>query len=260
MPFKIPFFLFLILSSFLSVGQNFYLSNGENENGKLKNINSQNITITNYSGFNRAVFNSTSQAITKPLLVISQKLNSFFIPVKWVLLEKKNSDDFYSADVFWDEDGDYKLSITDGGIEILNDFYSVNVNEDDILSESGSSDYSALYNDPNSTFYYIDSKVEFCESINENNEPVNFHTEFHTGNVIIFVSNNKPIITKNLKVSVYKLKGKNKQELIEEKYYPVDNNEMNVSFIHYFGMKGSFLISVYTNDDVWVNDGNIKIK
>lgn len=175
-------------------------------------------------------------------------------------LDKEISGGDYHTDLIWNNDGDYKLSVIDGQRELISDYYTVNVNEEDEFSNSNSYDDYEKYNDPNNTFYYIDSKVEFCKSLSVNNEPVNINSEFSAGIVTIYVSNTKPIITTELKVSIYKLKGKSNQDLIEEKYFPINSGDMNVSFNYYFGTKGSFLVSVYANEDVWVNDGNIKIK
>ena len=250
----------LISTSLTSIGQNIYLSNGIIENGKYKDNNNHLINIENYSGFNKVIFSSNSATIQNPFLVVSKKSDSLFIPIKWSKFDKKSSGFDYDSDIIWDNDGDYKLSVIDGQRELISDYYTVNVNEDDEFSNSNSYDDNQKYNDPNNTFYYIDSNVEFCESLSEKNEPVNISSEFPTGKVTIYVSNTKPIITTELKVSIYKLKGKSNQDLIEEKYFLINSGDMNVSFNYYFGTKGSFLVSVYANEDVWVNDGNIKIK
>ncbi len=182
-----------------------------------------------------------------------------FHPVNWIKLEKKNFPSIFYSDIIWSEDGDYKLSIVEGQKEIATEYYSVNVTEDDYLNILNTQDDYNKYNDPNNTFYYIDSKVEFCESVTESNEPVNLKSEFPAGNVSLFISNNKPIIATELKISIYKLKGKSNQTLFEEKKIPVNSGDLTVSFNYYFGIKGSFLVSVYANDDIWINDGNIKI-
>ena len=183
-----------------------------------------------------------------------------FHPVNWIKLEKKNFPSIFYSDIIWSEDGDYKLSIVEGQKEIATEYYSVNVTEDDYLNILNTQDDYNKYNDPNNTFYYIDSKVEFCEFVNGNSEPVNFNSEFPVGNVSIHVTNYKPIISDELKIYIYRLKGKKDQELIDKKYFPINSGSLSESFTYYFGTKGSFVVSVYANEDVWVNDGNIKIK
>lgn len=260
MKFKITLlFIISVLSISFVFGQDFYLSNGKTNGIEFGDINNHSITINNYTGYNAVIYNHGVSEIEKPILVVSLKENSFYHPVYAIKLEKKNSPSIYYGDINWKQDGDYKLSIMEGQKEISTNYYSVNVNEDDNLNISDLSDDYNKYNDPTNTFYYIDSKVEFYESVNEFNEPINLNSEFHLGNVSVLVSNNKPIIANELIVSVYKLKGKSNQVKVDEKKIPFNSGDLSVSFNYYFGIKGSFLVSVYTNDDIWINDGNIKI-
>lgn len=253
--------LLFVPISFSALGQIIYLSNGVLENGKHTPISNHSINLENYSGFHKVIFNTTDISISKPILLVSKKNDSLFQPIKWVKLVKRYNSEFFSADIEWGEDGEYKLSVIEAQKEIISDYYSLNVNEEDALSISeGQYDDEEKYNDPNNTFYYIDSKVEFCEFVNGNSEPVNFNSEFPVGNVSIHVTNYKPIISDELKIYIYRLKGKKDQELIDKKYFPITSGSLSESFTYYFGTKGSFVVSIYANEDVWVNDGNIKIK
>ncbi len=201
----------------------------------------------------------SDKADSNPVLIVSQKTDSLYQPVKWIKLEKNQSSTDYKTDLLWGEDGDYKLQIIENQIETASDYFSVDVNEDDLLNNSWSDDYNQ-YNDPSNTFYYIDSKVEFYNKLSDtSNFYLSTEQEFSVGNVTVYVTNNKPIITDELKVSVYLEDGK-KEDLIEEKSIPIISGVLNVSFQYYFGNKGTYLVSVYTKDDIWINDGTIKIK
>ena len=236
--------------------QKIYLSNGNAADPILNHT----IELNNYCGYNAVVF-SAAALTTNPVLVVSQKTDSLFRPVKWMKFNKNSNGTDYTTDIVWEQDGDYKLSVVGDQKEIVSDYYTINVNEEDALNTANSDEDYNQYNDPQNTFYYIDSKVEFYNEMNKNSEPVfNADNEFAIGSVTVLVTNNKPIVANELKVSIYSEQGKKGEELIEEKNIPMTSGVASVSFDYNFGNKGTYLVSVYTTNDVWINDGTIKIK
>lgn len=240
-------------------GQSLFLSDGIIENGKYLTLTNKSLNFENQVGINKVVFFSGSISMINPVLVISKKKESIYQITNRMKLEKL-SQISYTSDLIWHEDGDYKLTVIDGLKEVISEYFTVDVNENGSYDTDLSGNNSNEYNDPNNTFYYINSKVDFCKSMSATNEPIDLSNEFTTGNVVVFLTNDKPVITTEFKVSVIRIKGKHKQELLEKKYYPVNSGEKTVSFNYYFGNKGYYLISVFTSNDVWINDGYIKIK
>ncbi len=240
-------------------GQSLYISDGKIENGSYTVNSNHSLSFENHKAFNKVVFISGAILVNNPVLIIAKKTGEEYQLTNYRNFDSKNSNNEYTVDINWMEDGDFKLSVQCGQVNIISDYYTVDINEYDALIDFADADLNE-YNDPNSTFYYINSKVEFCLSLTQSSEPDGLNDEFKPGNVVIYITNDKPIIAQEVKVSVIIIKGKHKQELLEEKTYQINSGDTAVSFNYYFGNKGSYLISVYTSDDVWINDGYMKIK
>lgn len=157
------------------------------------------------------------------------------------------------------KEGDYKVSIFNKeGTWIANGFVTIKVSED-----LGNKNNDDKYNDPNSTFYYINSKVQFCVDLDDNQMPVKPGTSYIISKkgswIYVHVQNDKPLATNQLIVRVYKKKGKDYKELTATKYYDIKPEWEDTHFKYTFYKSGDYKVSVSSRNDVWINSGYVKI-
>ncbi len=156
--------------------------------------------------------------------------------------------------------GDYKVSIYNKeGTWIANGFVTIKVNVDTGNEEKKDD----KYNDPSSTFYYMNSKVQFCLDLDDNQMPKKPGTSYIISKkgswIYVHVQNDKKLATSQLIVRVYKKKGKDYKELIETKYYDIKPEWEDTHFKYTFYKSGDYKVSVSSKDDVWINSGYVKI-
>lgn len=114
------------------------------------------------------------------------------------------------------------------------------------------------------TYYYEDSEVIFCESV-ENNNPVNIGTSFtipSTGGYLqVQVDNGKAMKTTKLVVDIYKKpKGSTEySEFVETQEYPIEVTWDRPYFKYTFYSAGDYVFDVYSAEDVYINSGYITI-
>ena len=148
------------------------------------------------------------------------------------------------------EAGEYRISV-------YNDLGAW-VNDANVTITSGS-DYST--NDPKSTMYYLDSKITFCEKLDDNSNFVGEGTRFNRGTVTIYLSNGG---TKNLSTTLLKVKYYKK---INGDYSQVDTENISITgkypaayFTHDFTDKGEYRVSIDNEFDVWINSSELTVK
>lgn len=150
------------------------------------------------------------------------------------------------------EAGDYKITILDENKkELAKTFVKISMKDSNTEMNPG-------------TMYYIDSKVVPCDDIDDNGnvigESYNW-TISKTGSwVYIYVGNDgKPLKTEELKVNVYKKKGKD-YDLFEEKTYEIEADWTYTYFKYTFTEKGEYKIEVNNAAGSWINSAEgIKI-
>jgi hypothetical protein len=156
--------------------------------------------------------------------------------------------------------GDYKVSVYNKeGTWIANGFVTIKVNEDTGKDKPKDD----KYNDPSSTFYYMNSKVQFCLDLDNNEMPINPGTSYIISKkgswIYVHVQNDKKLATSQLIVRVYKKKGKDYKELVATKYYDIKPEWEDTHFKYTFYKAGDYKVSVSSKDDVWINSGYVKI-
>jgi hypothetical protein len=159
--------------------------------------------------------------------------------------------------------GDYKISIyTKDNVWINSGFVTIKSNSDN-TSNYSTTKTEDKYNDPSSTFYYMNSKVQFCLDLDENQFPVNPGTAYKISKdgswIYIHVQNDKKLATSQLIVDVYKKKNGAYTEFVETKRYDITPTWSDTHFKYTFYKAGDYKISVYSKDNVWINSGYVTI-
>ena len=180
------------------------------------------------------------------------------VDTKYYTISKTNVATYFEY-TFTDK-GEYEVEVNTGsGTWINSGDVTINMSGDN----STSSGYD--YNDPTSTFYFIDSKVQFCTDVDSHGKAIDpgftYYIDKSSGSyVYVAVENPKPFTTTQLTVYVYKKKGKDYDLLYDTKYYDISADETDIYFKYSFYEAGDYQFKIYTKSDVWVNDGYVTIK
>lgn len=257
---KYIFFISFCLLPLVVCSQNLYVCDGINADGQPINSN-HTFSFQNYAAFSVAAFRAVNTADDNYVLVVSKKSEDGFAPQSWMKMNRSSQHSFLTSTINWSSDGDYKLSVMQNGVEKTSDYFTIDVNENDEL-QNNSGYEGDKYNDPTNTFYFIDSRVWFCKAESEAGNIMNQATSLKAGDVTVVVTSSaKPFTTNSLSVRIYKIVGKdNEQELIEQKEISVMPSDESTHFQYHFTSKGNYSVSVYTIEEVWINDGTIQIK
>jgi hypothetical protein len=152
--------------------------------------------------------------------------------------------------------GNYRAYIMKDGVEQA----SVNFNIDYAEGEAALANPTA---DVIDTYYYEDSEITFCGSVDDSGNPVGIATEFYIGGngkatFKAYLDNNfKPVKTTLIYVDVYK-------DGITE---PVDAFSITVEpdwdYVHFLlelTSTGLYHVDMYTADDVFINTADVVVK
>jgi len=182
------------------------------------------------------------------------------VETKYYTISKTNTATYF--EYTFKDAGDYQVEVNSGkGVWINSGTVTIHYSGDN--SDSGNSGYN--YDDPKSTFYFIDSKVQFCVDVDSHGKALDPGTTYYIDKgsgsyVYCAVENPKPFETDQLTVYIYKKKGGDYDYLYDTKYYTISPDETDIYFKYSFYDAGDYQFKVYTKDDVWVNDGYVTIK
>lgn len=158
--------------------------------------------------------------------------------------------------------GDYKISVyTKENVWINSGYVTIKSNSENSSNSSTKTDDK--YNDPSSTFYYMNSKVQFCLNLDANQFPINPGSSYNISKdgswIYVHVQNDKKLATSQLIVDIYKKKGNDYTEFVETKYYDITPTWSDTHFKYTFYKAGDYKISVYTKENTWINSGYVTI-
>lgn len=159
-------------------------------------------------------------------------------------------------DYFFTTAGDYLVHVYNSEEKWINDGYVT------IKDKNGSLNID--YNDPSSTFYYIDSKVNFCTELDYLNSCSNAGEVFNISKsgsyLYVWVGQDKALKTSGITLDIYKKKGGDYNEFVETKNYTI-NPEKSAFYIEYtFYQQGDYKFKFKTENSVWIQDGFVTIK
>lgn len=128
-----------------------------------------------------------------------------------------------------------------------------------------SSGLSFDYNDPTSTFYFMDSKIEFCTELDSYNACKNPGDVFYIGKngsyIYVWVSNGTKVFKSDgFKVELYKKRGKDYDDYVSSKNYDINPEKAKIYFEYSLYDAGEYKIKIYTKEDVWVQDATLTVK
>ncbi len=157
---------------------------------------------------------------------------------------------------FFTAAGDYVFHIYNTDEKWINDGYiTVNYKIESIGVD---------YNNPSSTFYYIDAKVNFCTELAHLdtclNEGAVYNINKSRSQVYVWVGQDKPMKTNEINVDIYKKKGGDYKNIFETKTYPIAPDKNTFSFEYDFYQSGDYKFKFYTDNDVFIQSGLVRIK
>jgi len=132
-------------------------------------------------------------------------------------------------------------------------------------TDDSDSDYSIDYDDPNSTFYYIDSKIKFCLDLDSYQQPLDPGSSFNISKtkgswIYVWVGNNgKKLATDQIIVDIYRKKGKDYNDFVETVKYNITDTWPDTHFKYTFYKAGDYVFKMYTKNNVWIQDGYVTI-
>lgn len=116
--------------------------------------------------------------------------------------------------------------------------------------------------DPSSTFYYMSSKVKFCEDASSGyceGESSSFTISKSGSYLYVYLEHAKKLATTQLTVKVYKKVDGNYDDLVETKYFDIEKDWKSTYFKYTFYKKGEYKVRIETKDGVWIQDGFVTI-
>ncbi len=140
-----------------------------------------------------------------------------------------------------------------------------NNDNSDTPKKDSDSDYNIDYDDPSSTFYFIDSKIKFCLDLDDNQEPLDPGTSYNVSKskgswIYVWVGNNgKKLATDQIVVDIYRKKGKDYNDFVETVKYNITSTWPDTHFKYTFTKAGDYVFKMYTKDNVWIQDGYVTI-
>ncbi len=150
------------------------------------------------------------------------------------------------------ESGKYKAIIMKDGVELASTYF-------EITMQPGAATDSEEEVD---TYYYEDSEILFCTSVDSVGNPSGTSTRFSLGasgtaNVVVYLSNNyKAFKTTKMYVDVY---SSATNEKVDDFSIDVEADWDFVKFTQPFTNTGDFYIDIYNADDVFINTATVTI-
>lgn len=213
----------------------------------------------------------------------------------WV--DKKDEDGYYTAwstldfdvdnsktwavyDYLLEEDGEYKFSVMDEKGNLLAETEATvqykdgeepsnnDDDEDEAVKEDESDDddddaFDKYDEDGNpTTWYYEDSYIEFAKNIDSDGiaEDASEEWSYSSGGTTLYILYTDEVEIKTDEVHVEIYGGKDYSELIEEYDVTVEPDWGWFKFKQTFKKKGNYSVSIYNEDDIFMNSGYLTIK
>lgn len=150
-----------------------------------------------------------------------------------------------------------------GEIDIDVDMESLSNDYDN--TQLDSTNYVDYYTDPASTMYYLYSKVSFANDVDATGNTINTLNEIAidkttgTDAYVVVTNNGKPIGTTNLIIDVYTKSGRH-EEFVETIHQAVDSKSLSTTYRYHFTTKGHYVFKVYSQNETWINTGDVTIR
>ncbi len=158
-------------------------------------------------------------------------------------------------DYFFSSSGDYEVRVYNNEEKWINDGHVT------IKDKNGGLNID--YNDPSSTFYYIDAKVNFCTDLDYLNSCANAGSVFNISKsgsyLYVWVGQDKALKTSGITLDIYKKKGKDYDDFVETKTYTIDPDKSAFYIEYTFYDAADYKFKFYTSSNVWLQDGFVTI-
>lgn len=171
-----------------------------------------------------------------------------FITHKKVTLQPRKGKNWIVNDAFFPGKGKYKCTIRWNGQIKATTILTVEVKND--MDDEDAED----------TYYYEDSEMIFCKSVDKEGNTQGDATSFSLGTgskatISIYIQNDgKPFKTKKVYATIYK--GLNK---VKEYDLDIESEWNFFSFKHTFTEAGEYTVEIYNGNDVFMNTANVTI-
>lgn len=173
-------------------------------------------------------------------------------PVETISITPETNKNWYVQDQKFTQAGKYKASFMFNGTSMATTEFDVDV--DQTLGSTGDTTIT--------TFYYEDSYVKFCTSVdavgNLTGEAETFYLGSNAGiTVKAYCSNNLlPFKTNLIYVDVYR---EGEEKMIDSFNISVEKDWDYVHFNVDFSSPGTYYIDLYNADDIFINTGTVEI-
>jgi len=171
-----------------------------------------------------------------------------------VEIEPEAGKNWFVYDSKFEDAGKYKAMVMHDGIEVASTNFQISI-------ESGNVTTAEDSDDEIDTYYYENSSVGFCNSVDASGTPEGLSETFSLDgkesiSVTIYVENGgQPFKTKQVLVNIYK-----DEETAPYGKYSLDiQSEWDfMSFKQAFTQPGTYIVDIY-NDDIYINTGTVTI-
>lgn len=236
-------FFMLIFST--SQAQRVYFCENYTESGEPIGANSS-WTITTTAGYVYVLYNQpeTIQAI-EIVFSIDKLIDGNYKQYSTRYVKNDPVKNWALLDYNFTEDGSYKVTATADGSALASEYVTISWKE---TSETTESDEDVLK--------FIDSEVFVCKDIS-NEEPVGQSTTFTLdpggNNLYVFVKSGRTIDTEEVILDIYKDDGTGNYSYKDSMNFTVTSTWELLWLKYFFTEAGSYEISVYTKENVWIN-------
>ena len=153
------------------------------------------------------------------------------------------------------EGGNYKVMIMHNGVEAASTDVKINVTGTPATSTTSASDVI-------DTYYYEDSEIVFCSSVDDVGNPVGVSGTFSLGSagsvtVVVYLDGKgKPFKTTHIFADIYE---GDEDDPYDSFGFDVQADWDYVKFNNVFTKPGEYTIDLYNNDDIYINTGTVTI-
>lgn len=224
--------------------QRVYFCENYTESGDPVGINSA-WTITATAGYIYVLYNQPSTIEADELVYsIDKLLDGTYKSYATRYIKNDPKKNWALLDYNFTEDGSYKVSVSAGGTTFASEYVTIS------WKETSDSDTDS------DVMKFIDSEVLVCKEVS-NEEPVGQSTTFTLesggNNLYVYARLGRTIDSDEVILDIYKDDGTGNYQFKDTKNFTVTNTWERIWLKYFFTEPGSYEISVYTKESVWVN-------
>lgn len=254
------FFILTLSSSVFS--QKIYFCESYTDNGDPIGVNST-WTIQAGGGAVYFLFNNNNNYLYSPkmYIYIDKQSGYDYLAYKTLSMNTSTNATWAVYDYTFTEPGYYKVRFLNQDYQTLATEYCTIKMATATASMANSNSYAN--NEIVDTYYYGNSSIKFCSSVDANYNAVGANTTFNIsssqgGYVYVLIKNNEQAFKSNkLYVDIYK--GNNYSEFVETKTYDITPSWASFNFAYTFYQAGQYVFKAYNGNNTLINTAYVNI-